>query len=152
MEAALYHLVEVTREMRRDTIVVAFHDLGGEALHALSSERREKRYHFVKNAAQGPDVAQVVVGLFLPDLGTCVVGSACLRLKEASLGNLRHVEVAELDHTVLGDEKIGALDVPMDYFQIMKCLKASDNLNKVVPDLLLSEFSPLFFVFLDALK
>ena len=58
----------------------------------------------------------MIIWLFLPNLRTCIIRSARLRLQQPSLGHLGHVEVPKLDDTVLGHEQIGALDIPMDYF------------------------------------
>ena len=96
-------------------LIVTLHDLGGEACHALGSEWRKKRYHFVENASERPDVTQMVVWLFFPHLWTSIVWSTRLRLQEASLGYLRHVEVSKLDDTFLRDEQIGTLDVSVNY-------------------------------------
>lgn len=127
-------------------------DLCGQSLHALRSERRQKRYHFVEDAAQAPDVARVVVWLIFPDFWTGVVRRSRLSREQALLGDLGHIQVAELEHSGFGEEEVRALDVSVDYFEVMKCLETSDDLNEVVPDLFLSELGPPLLVLLDRLQ
>jgi hypothetical protein len=61
----------------------------------------------------------MVVGLVFPDLWACIVWGTCLGAEE-TLCNLRHVEVTHLDHAIFGQEQIGAFDVPVDDFEVMK--------------------------------
>lgn len=94
----------------------------------------------------------MVIWLFLPDFGAGIVRSACLSLEQSFLGYLGDIEVAKLDHALLGHEQIGTLDVSVDYFEIMKGLQSSHRLDEEVPDLLLGELCLLLFVLLNCLQ
>ena len=116
MQAFLHHIVQILGELSWYALIISFHDLGGETLHALGSEWWKKRYHFIENTAERPDVTQMIVRLFFPYLRTSVIRGACLRLQEASLSYLGHIKVSKFDDTILGHEQIGTLDISVDYF------------------------------------
>lgn len=90
-----------------------------EHVHVVSSERRLKSAHFVQHAAHAPNVALVIIGLVLPDFGAGIVGRTSLSLEKATLGHLAHVEIAEFDHTILGQKDVRALNVPMHNLPVM---------------------------------
>lgn len=121
-------------------------------MHALGSEWWQKGAHFVKDASETPNIAEVVIWLVLPNLGTGIVWSSCLSREESSLGNFRDVEISELDDAILGDENVGAFDISMDNFQIMQGFEAANNLNKIVPYCFFCELGSAFFMFLDSLQ
>ena len=60
-------------------------DLFVEFFHVFGFEWRSLGDHFVQDAAQGPDVALLIVGLVLPHFGTRVVWRACLSMEHALL-------------------------------------------------------------------
>lgn len=138
--------------MLRDSVVSTTHYLASQALHALRPKWRQKRYHFVDHTTQAPNITLVVIWLFLPDFGAGIVRRARLSLEQSSLRNLGDIEVTKLDHTLLGHEQIGTLDIPVDYFEIMEGLQSSHRLDQEVPDLLLRELCLLLFVLLDCLQ
>ena len=72
--------------------------------------------HFVEHAAETPDVRFEIVRQVFPNFGGAVVGCSRLRPQESLLCDLRHIEVAELDHAGLGKEQVCALDVSVANF------------------------------------
>jgi len=116
-EASFEHVSQVSRVIAWDGVVFACDDLRVEALHGCGAEGRQERDHFVEDAAQRPDVRLVVVGLIFPHFWRAVVGRARLGAQQALLGHFAHIEVAELDDASLGQEEIGALDVPVTNFE-----------------------------------
>jgi len=116
-EASFEHVSQVSRVVAWDGVVFACDDLRVEALHGCGAEGRQERDHFVEDAAQRPDVRLVVVGLIFPHFWRAVVGRARLGAQQALLGHFAHIEVAELDDASLGQEEIGALDVPVTNFE-----------------------------------
>jgi len=102
LKAVLDHLGEVGREHRADGLVYSTSHFGAEPLHALGPERWLKSDKFVEDTTQAPDVAFVIVGLVLPNLGAGVVGRAGLRVHEPPLGHLGDVEIPELDDPFFG--------------------------------------------------
>ena len=99
-----------------DPVVNTARDLAGKCLHTLSSEWRQKRYHFVEDTAQAPNVARMIVRLILPDFWARVVRRASLCREQALLGDLGHVQVPELENARLCQEQICAFDVSVDNF------------------------------------
>lgn len=81
--------------------------LAAKLLHAVGLERRSERTHLKENAASRPQIASVVVGSTLPNLGWAVVGCAGLRLEHASIRNLGNIEIAEFEHTFRSEEEVG---------------------------------------------
>ena len=73
-------------------------------------------------------------------------------MHHAFLGNFGDIEITEFDHTVLGQENVGTLDISVNDGEIMESFQASHDLDEVVPDLFLSKLGSLLFVFLDSLE
>ncbi len=85
-------------------------------MHALGSEWWQKGAHFVKNASETPNIAEMIVWLVLPNFGTGIIWSSCLSREKTSFGNFRHVKVSKLDDSILGHKNVGAFDISMDNF------------------------------------
>jgi hypothetical protein len=64
--------------MARNLRIGAFKDALEETVHVISPKRRNKGTHLIDYTAQGPNVRLVVIGLVLPNLGTCIVRSSSL--------------------------------------------------------------------------
>lgn len=83
--------------MLRDSRKDSFADTFEELVHVTARKGRLKRKHFVDDAAEGPHVGLVTVGLVLPHLRRGVVGSSCLRVVEPVLArDLADVHVSQL--------------------------------------------------------
>ena len=87
-----------------------------EPFHAFTLERRSKTYRLVQHTTKTPDVGFVAVRLVHPHLGTSVVRRACLRVAKASLGDLRHVEIAKLGLAIFIQKNIGTFEISMHDF------------------------------------
>ncbi len=66
-------------------------NVAGQIVDVGAAERRSQRTQLVDDAADGPDVALLIVRFVLPDLGRHVVRRADLRLCETMLHQLRHL-------------------------------------------------------------
>ena len=138
--------------MTWDLGVLSRKDLRVQSLHCLSSERRHFHDNLVEDATGTPNVTSVIVRLVFPDLRAGVVRGSRLRAHHTGLDDATDVQIAQLDHSVFGHENIRTLDVSVADSEIMKCFESSDDLNEVVPDLLLCEACVGFLVILDALQ
>jgi hypothetical protein len=89
----------------------------------------------------------MIVGHILPHFWAGVVWGTGLGSEHTPLGNFRNIKVAQLDHTLFGQEQVSALDISVADLQVMKCLETPHDLNEVVPNHFLSELFPgLLFV------
>lgn len=93
--------------------------------------------HFVEDTAETPNVTSVVVGLIFPNFGGTVVRCSSLCSEESLLGHFADIQIAKFDDTSLGQEQIGTLNIPVADLQIVKCFQSSNDLNEVVPNLVL---------------
>ena len=84
--------------------------------HAFALERRAKTYRLVQHTTKAPDVRLVAVRLVHPNLGTSVVRRACLRVAKASLGDLRHIEIAKLGLAIFIQKNIGTFEISVHDF------------------------------------
>ena len=73
----------------------------------------------------------MVVRLVLPDFRARIVRCARLRLQKSSLGDLADIQVTELDHAILGQKHICALDVTVHDLPVMQGLQTMEHLDKV---------------------
>ena len=64
-----------------------------ETFHILGCKRRVECNELVKDTAQGPNITLVIVGFVLPHLGTGVVRSSCLCLKNSCFSNFAHIQI-----------------------------------------------------------
>lgn len=127
----------VVRNPREDTFAHAFIQM----VHITATEGWLKSKHLVDDAAKGPDIRLVTVGLILPHLGGGVVRSARLRVvKPVLVGHFAHVHVAEFRLVkvpafhlcrilVLEHKNVGRLDVPMHDAQFVHGPQSIDRLN-----------------------
>jgi len=91
------------------------HNLGDHGGHVGALERLLETGHLVEDAAEGPDVRALVVGLALADLGADVVGRAHDALgavpSRQRVHHLADAKVAQLHHVFLCDEDVLCLQV-----------------------------------------
>ena len=125
---------KIRRVVRWDLRVNSFHDSLIETFHVLGREGRVEGHQLVEDAAERPDIRLVVVGFVLPDLGTRIVRRASLRLQNARLGNLRNIEISQLDHALFRQKHVCALYISMDDLFVVKGLQAQYHLVENGPD------------------
>lgn len=131
--------LEVLGVVRRDSGVGRAQDLEDEALHGVGVEGVAERAHLVEDAAEGPDVRLLVVGLLLADLRGQVVGRADGGLG-AVVGVLEHsgdAEVADFDLSVLVHEDVLRLEVSVEDLAVVDVLYGQRHLHEPVHDLVL---------------
>jgi hypothetical protein len=58
------------------------------------------------------------------------------------LESLAHIEVAELDASVLGEEDVGGLEIAVDNCELVKVLEGFTHLNQVTPNDSLADVLP----------
>ena len=138
----------VHRVVARDRRVLAPQHSFEESVHVISLERWLQMAHFVSYAAERPYVRFKIVRLVLPNLRAGVVRCARLRIQEALLGNLAHIQVTQFGCRILVQENVRTLHVSMQNVQFMQTFEASDDLNHCFPDILL--LVVLFIVFILA--
>lgn len=110
--------------------------LSVEPLHVPRLERRAKRAHLVDCAPKRPDIAFAIVGLISPDLRTGVIGSPRLRICQAPLQDLRHVQISELI-VASGDKYVRALQIPVHDLQVVQHLQPIQQMVDYAPQLVL---------------
>ena len=86
----------------------------------------------------------MVIRLILPDLWAGVIRSASLRLEQAALGYFANIKITHLDCSILREEDVSTLNVPVDNLAIVKGLQAVQHLDQVGPAGLLGDFVRLF--------
>ena len=123
-----------------------------ETSHIVCSEWWHQCAHLVNDATERPDIRLKIIWLILPDLRTCIVRSACLRLAQAVLGNLRYVQVTQLCGLVLVEKDICTFHVSVENTELVKCLKTSDNLDYNLPNSVLLPKLLLILMFANALE
>lgn len=138
--------------MSGNLLILACDDFRVEAFHSGRSEGRLVGDHFIQDAAETPDVRAVVVGLVLPHFGAGVVWRARLGSKHTAFRHFGHVQIAEFNDPLLGQEQVRTLDIPVANFQIVKGFQPSDDLNQVVPDFLFIEFLTCLLLLRDQLE
>mmetsp|Transcript_83697 Transcript_83697/g.231974 ORF Transcript_83697/g.231974 Transcript_83697/m.231974 type:complete len:341 (-) Transcript_83697:71-1093(-) len=116
-------------------------DLLHQGLDVLGFEGHAERGHLVNDAAKSPNVAPKRVGLLLADLWAEIVrGANCRPSKGHSA--LEHLGDAEVTHpqTVRrGEEKVLALEIPMQDVLVMHVLQRQGDLSKPPEDLPLAQ-------------
>ena len=132
-----------------DRVILSTEHFSVETFHRLGSEGRHFHDHFVEDAACAPNVTPVVVRHVLPDLRARIIRGTSLCAHHASLDDARDIHVSKFDHAILREEDVRALDVSMANAQIVESLKASDDLNEEVPDLLFSEVGVALLMVVD---
>ena len=73
----------------------------------------------------------------MPDLGTSIIWRSSLGLKDSSLGNLGHIEVTKLDHSVLGQKYVRTFDITMNDLLFVETLEPQHHLIEDGPDIIL---------------
>jgi hypothetical protein len=141
VDELLDHLAELFGVLSWDLGVVTLQHLFKEPIHVSSSEGRLERSNFVEHAAQRPQVALIVVGLVLPHLRAGVVGSACLGVEHAFLGDLGDVEVSQLGSAVLAHEDVGTLHVSVEDLELVQRLQSFYQVDEDLPNQVLIESS-----------
>jgi len=126
--------------------------LSVEALHGLSTERRQFHNHFIEDTTCRPDITTVIVRHVFPDFRAGVVWSSCLGSHHAALCNAGNVHVAEFHDTFPREEHVRALYVSVTDLKIMKSLQAPDNLDEKMPDLLFGEICVFLFMVVNHLE
>ena len=81
MQHGLNDTPKFIAEVRWDAIVVPLLDFQSERQLVLCLERRPQRCHLIRHTPQGPDVAFLVVVLFVDLLGAHVVRRAHIGLR-----------------------------------------------------------------------
>jgi hypothetical protein len=74
--------------------------------------------------------------LVFPDFWTGIVRCASLGIKQTLFGNFGNVQIAKLRGLVLVKENISALHVSVENLHVVECLKAFDNLDDDLPNVL----------------
>ena len=90
--------------------------------------------HFVEDAAEGPEVGAVAVGLVVADLGGEVEGGADAGDGGGVLEYLGDAEVADFEGVVLGEEDVGGLEVPVEDVLGMENPDPEEQLREPVAD------------------
>ena len=108
--------------------------------------------HLVSYAAERPNVRLKIVWLVFPHLRARVVRGARLRVQQALLGHLTHIQVAQLGCGVLIQEYVGTLHVAMEDVQLMKALETSDHLDHSLPNVLLLVVLLIVLILADSLE
>ena len=131
--------LQVVRVVTRDSVELAFLDLHRKRKAVLGLERRLQRRSFVDNAPERPDVAFVVVLLFVDLFRRHVVGCPDVRVRVHRLvsEHLRQSEVAQLHVRVFSDKDVCRLDVSVQnrvFFASMTLAQGLQDLWKYFPD------------------
>jgi len=131
-----------------DSIVFTCDYFCVETLHGWCAEGGQLSDHFVEDAPQTPHITLEVVWLILPHFWWAVVGSTGLSSEKSLFGHFTHVEVTKFNDAGLGQEQVRTLDVSVANFQIVESFETPNDLNEVVPDLVLSHLlsSALFSI------
>ena len=120
--------------MRRNLGINTLHNSIVKPFHVFCGEGRVERDQLVEDAAQGPNVTFEVVWLVLPDLRTGIVGSTRLSLQDAHFGDLRHIQISQLDHTIFSQKHISTLNISMNNLFIVKSLQTQNHLVEDGPN------------------
>lgn len=96
--------------------------------------------HLIENAAQAPNVALLVVGFLLADLGREVVwrANSCLRAVVGVLEDSGNAEITDLDLVRLGHEDVLGLEIAVKNLPVMNVLDGKAHLHKPVKNLVLA--------------
>ena len=107
-----------------DGRVAAVNDLQDERRQAVAVEGVLEGHHFVKQAAQRPDVALLVVRLVFAQLGRHVVRRANHGLGKVALGgeHLGNAKVAQLGQALRRQKHVLGLDVAVQDVAVMNVL------------------------------
>lgn len=121
-----------------------------ERVDVVGHEWRAKRCHFIENAAKGPDIAFAIVREIWPYFGAGIVGCACLGAGHTTFTDFGDVEISQFDLLmVLGQEDIGAFDVPVEDIHAMQRLQPVQHLNGKFPNVTFVQRLLSFLVGLD---
>jgi len=129
-----------------DFRVNALKNLFVQACHVVGPERRPKRYSFIKNAPQRPDITLLIVRLVSPHFWTGIVWRTSLSIKKSFLGNFRNIHVTEFCRPILVQKDICAFQVTVENGGLMKSTQAPNNLNENAPNVLFLDVSLVFLV------
>ena len=91
LQKRLNHINKILRVTCGDRRILPLNDLVIQALHIGRPKGRVERAQLIEDAAHAPDIALVIIGFVLPDLGTRVVRCASLSVKEPPLCHLGNI-------------------------------------------------------------
>lgn len=136
LQALVDDAQQIVAVLGRDRVIDAPRYLAVEPLDGLGAEGRLLRTELVDYAPEAPDVAFLVVGAVLPDLGRRVIGRPRLRVRHlVLLDDFGHIQVAEQDLLlVLADEYVGRLQVSVHDAEVVQVPKTLDHLVDPEPD------------------
>lgn len=83
----------------------------------------------------------MIIWLISPNLGTCVVRSTGLGVKQAFLCNFRHIHVSQLGGPIFVKEDVRRLQISVEDLYVVQGLQTSNHLDEYFPN----------FFFLDVL-
>lgn len=122
-------------------VELSSHDFENESTLVVGFEGVAEGAQFVEDAAEGPDVALVVVGLLFAKLGRQVVGCAnngvghVVGLGEA----LGDSEVSDLDLVGFAEEHVDGLDISVEDLEGVQVVEAQRHLDEKLPNLVLAQ-------------
>ena len=142
------HVAELLGVLAGDGGVDAADDFHDEGALILRLKGMPKGTQLVEHAAQGPDVALVVVGLFFAEFGGEVVGRAYDGVRHilCLIQQLGDAQITNLDLVLLPQKHVRRFDIPVQYLVLVEVLEAEAHLNEELPYLLLIQ-RPIHLLF-----
>ena len=116
-------------------LVFADHDLLEEFIGSVGSEGRPQHGHLIENATQRPDIAFVVIGLFVPDFRRGVIGSTGLGDGELVDEMFGDVEVSDFCDFIM-KEDVGWFDISVDNISLVEFIQSFQYIIRDFPYLI----------------
>jgi len=113
-----------------DRIILPTYNFEDERALVVAFEGVLEGAHFVEDAAEGPDVAFVVVGLLLTELRRQVVRRPHHRMRKVRslVQHLSHPQVSNLYLVIFGEEHVDGFDVSVEDLVGVEVLQAEAHL------------------------